>query len=100
MTKSKIVKLPESEKRGFDEVKQQVSKPILDFMDFDHRHTLDWSAPADASVWTNHLYQNDDGLVPKNFNGWETFVLQTEMKREDFGRVMRLSTKTGSVAST
>jgi type III restriction enzyme len=82
--KTKIAKQPEAEKQLFDEVKQQVSKPTIDFMDFDNRLTLDWSAPADAPMWKDHLYADKKGLLPERLNSWETLVLEEEMARSDF----------------
>ena len=87
--KAKIAKQPEAEKQLFDEVKQQVAKPTVDFMDFDNRLTLDWSAPADAPMWKNHVYADKKGLVPEKLNSWETLVLKEEMARPDFAGWLR-----------
>jgi type III restriction enzyme len=82
--KPKIGKLPEAERLAFDEVKQQVQKPVMDFVDLDSRLTLDWSAPIDAPRWKRHLYEDGKGDVPEKLNSWETAVLNEEIGRDDF----------------
>ena len=87
--KAKVAKLPEAEKQLFDEVKQQVAKPTIEFTDFDNRQTLDWSAPSDAPMWKNHVFADKKGLVPEKLNSWETLVLEEEMARSDFAGWLR-----------
>ena len=82
--KYKIKKLPESERARFDEVKRQAGKPTLNELDFSNRLTLDWSVPTEATKWTNHLYQDSEGMLPDRLNKWETATLKEEMSTRGF----------------
>lgn len=42
-----------------------------------------------ALKFKNHLYADDDGNFFTDFNGWETSVLEEEMKRADFAGWLR-----------
>ena len=87
--KHQIKKLPESERARFDDMKRQVGKPVIDELDFSNRMTLDWSLPSDATFWSKHLYQDENGEFPERLNTWETAALSDEMARPGFAGWLR-----------
>jgi type III restriction enzyme len=78
--KETIQSLPSAVRLRFAALVQATGKPA----------EQDWLLPIEIvekkqdAVWEKHLYCNEGGIFPARLNGWETELLEAEMKGPDF----------------
>jgi type III restriction enzyme len=75
----KIRVLPENRRQAYDEIQGLASEPELNSLTFPDVV----EAKIEGDLWPRHLYTDENGDYPANFNDWERPVLKEELKRSD-----------------